>query len=258
MELHTVGQASDPGIWRGYREAEKVNIGIANDRFEMKAYLENVFHTIRDGIFVVDLDLTVVWMNRWIETTFASRMPLVGKKCYEAFWDRKDPCEKCPGAGTIETGLPKTQVTAYPSGNHPSQWFEISMFRLEDAEGNVIGTTHQIKDITERKKVEGLLRDEIAQRRMLVEQSRDGIVVLDSNGKVFEANKHYADMLGYTLEEVRELYVWGWDTQWSREELLEMIRTVDDTGDHFETRHRRKDGSYYDVEISTNGTVYRN
>jgi PAS domain S-box-containing protein len=38
--------------------------------------------------------------------------------------------------------------------------------------------------------------------------------------------------------------------------VLEMIRTVDEAGDHFETRHRRKDGSVYDVEISTNGAIY--
>ncbi|MEJ2041008.1 MAG: ATP-binding protein, partial [Desulfosarcinaceae bacterium] len=35
-----------------------------------------------------------------------------------------------------------------------------------------------------------------------------------------------------------------------------MIRSVDEGGDHFETLHRRKDGSIYDVEISTNGAVY--
>jgi PAS domain S-box-containing protein len=109
----------------------------------------------------------------------------------------------------------------------------------------------------EFKKVEKLLRDEIFWRRILIEESRDGIVILDRNGKVYEANKQYADMLGYSMEEVRQLYIWDWDTQFTKEILLEMIRTVDDAGDHFETRHLRKDGTLIDVEISTNGAVYR-
>jgi PAS domain S-box-containing protein len=86
---------------------------------------------------------------------------------------------------------------------------------------------------------------------------QDGIVVLDQNGKVYEANQQYAQMLGYSMEEVKQLYVWDWDTQWTKEQLLEKIRTVDEKGDHFETYHRRKDGTLYDVEISTNGSVYR-
>lgn len=109
----------------------------------------------------------------------------------------------------------------------------------------------------ELKKVEELLRDEIYWRRILTEESRDGIVVLDQNGKVYEANKRYADILGYSMEEVYHLYVWDWDTNFVKEELLEMIRKVDDAGDHFETRHLRKDGTFIDVEISTNGAIYR-
>ena len=109
----------------------------------------------------------------------------------------------------------------------------------------------------ELKKVEELLWDEIYWRRILIEESRDGIVVLDQNGKVYEANKRYADMLGYSMEEVRQLHVWDWDTQFVKEELLEMLQTVDDAGDHFETHHRRKDGTFIDVEISTNGAIYR-
>ena len=114
-----------------------------------------------------------------------------------------------------------------------------------------------ISDITEQKRSEALLRDEIAQRRMLVDQSRDGIVVIDQNGQVYEANRQYAAMLGCTMEETRALFVWDWDTNFPKETLLEMIRSVDGTGDHFETLHKRKDGTFYEVEISTSATFYR-
>ena len=66
---------------------------------------------------------------------------------------------------------------------------------------------------------------------------------------------HVVNFFCCGAEEVRELYVWDWDLQWSRDELKEMIRSVDPAGDHFETRHRRKDGTYFDVEVSTNGAV---
>jgi PAS domain-containing protein len=44
-------------------------------------------------------------------------------------------------------------------------------------------------------------------------------------------------------------------SDWGKKQLLNMLKSVDDTGAHFETRHRRKDGTVYDVEISTNGAV---
>jgi PAS domain S-box-containing protein len=110
-------------------------------------------------------------------------------------------------------------------------------------------------DVTERKRMEGTLADEATRQRILMDQSRDGIVVLDGDGKVYEVNQRFADMLGYSLEEARELNVWDWEFQYPPEQVKEMIRTVDEKGDHFETRHRRKDGTVYDVEISTNGAV---
>jgi len=112
-----------------------------------------------------------------------------------------------------------------------------------------------IRDTTERKQAEEALADEATRRCIMIDQSRDGIVILDENGKVYEANQQFAEMLGYTPEEVRQLSVFDWEYLYPREQVLEMIRTVDKAGDHFETQHRRKDGSTYDVEISTNGAV---
>ena len=113
------------------------------------------------------------------------------------------------------------------------------------------------QDITERKEAERRLQEEMDRRRLLVEQSRDGIVVLDEAGGVVEANEEYARQLGYTVEEVLKLHVWDWNTDYTKEELLVLLREVGPGGQghHFETRHRRKDGTYITVELSNNGAV---
>jgi diguanylate cyclase (GGDEF)-like protein/PAS domain S-box-containing protein len=111
-------------------------------------------------------------------------------------------------------------------------------------------------DITERKKAEEALADEVSRRRLLFDQSRDGIFVLDENGKVYEANQRFAEMLGYSPEEVPQLHMWDFDAQLTREELLQMARDVNDTGSHVESRLRRKDGTVFDAEISASGAIY--
>lgn len=113
-----------------------------------------------------------------------------------------------------------------------------------------------IRNITGRIRAQQILSDEAVRRRILIEQSRDGIVILDQDGRVYESNQRFADMLGYTMEEMKNLHVFNWEFQYPREQVVEMIRTVDEKGDHFETKHRRKDGTIYDVEISTNGAMF--
>ncbi len=99
------------------------------------------------------------------------------------------------------------------------------------------------------------LQVEASRRHILLDKSRDGIVVLDQNCKVCEANPRFAEMLGYSSEEVRQFHVWDWDDQWSREQLLELAKQNEANGHCFETRHRRKDGTCFDVEISSNEAV---
>jgi PAS domain S-box-containing protein len=132
---------------------------------------------------------------------------------------------------------------------------EISSSVIKDSAGKV-KTVAQIMDITERKQMEKELADEATRRRILVEQSRDGIVILDREGKVYEANRRFAEMLGYSSEEMLKLQVWDWEYLYPPEQVKEMLRTVDETGDHFETRHRRKDGTTLEVEISTNAAIF--
>jgi diguanylate cyclase (GGDEF)-like protein/PAS domain S-box-containing protein len=99
--------------------------------------------------------------------------------------------------------------------------------------------------------------------RALLEQASDGIHILDRHGKVIEVSNSFCQMLGYGKEELLGLHPKDWDASFNLEDLEEMI----ETGFHgqgrnrFETRHRRKDGTVFDVEITTcrmvsDGAVY--
>jgi PAS domain S-box len=138
-------------------------------------------------------------------------------------------------------------------GNH--KWVR-ARGHAKMSEGKVVKVTGSLQDITERKLAENALEMESMKRRILIEQSADGIVIIDQNGKVFEANKKFATMLGYTEEEVSSLYMWDWDTHYTREQLLEMVRLADEVGVVHETKQRRKDGTLIDVEVSGNGAIF--
>ena len=108
-----------------------------------------------------------------------------------------------------------------------------------------------IRDITDRKRAAAALAEEVTRRRVLFEQSKDGIIVFDASGKTIEANQSFAGMLGYSVEEMRQLYVWDYDDHMTRDQILEGMREVRSAPITLETRHRRKDGTLVDVEISS-------
>lgn len=90
--------------------------------------------------------------------------------------------------------------------------------------------------------------------RTLMMTSMDGIHIMDTQGNVVEANDAFCNMLGYTREEVSGLNVADWEAQSSREELQKGFKNLIGQCKLFETKHRRKDGTLIDVEVSVNGT----
>ena len=109
-----------------------------------------------------------------------------------------------------------------------------------------------IADITEAKKFEEAIARESHKNRMLLQRASDGVHILDETGVVIEASESFCRMLGYTRDEVIGMGVARWDTQFSPEEVARVVarqfeRPVLST---FETVHRRKDGSVFDVEVT--------
>ena len=82
-----------------------------------------------------------------------------------------------------------------------------------------------------------------------METSTDSIYVLDTEGNLQEANAAFLRRRGYAPAEAKGLNVSDWDAQWTREQLQEKLRRLVGRSVVFETRHRCKDGSLFDVEV---------
>jgi PAS domain S-box-containing protein len=87
----------------------------------------------------------------------------------------------------------------------------------------------------------------------LIDNAKLGMVVIDQSHQVLEANQRFADMLGYTLDEVRGLHTWDWESVSSEEDIRNNFVDLSRVDFNIETKHRRKDGSLIDVEVSGTG-----
>ena len=124
-------------------------------------------------------------------------------------------------------------------------YINVHFFILKDAQGNTVKTYGVIQDITERKKAQESLKDSEQRYRNLFDQANEGLILLSKDGKLVEVNQAFAEMHGYTVEEmknldIRELDVLREGAFEARAELMQRI----DAGEvaRFEVEHYHKDG----------------
>jgi PAS domain S-box-containing protein len=76
-----------------------------------------------------------------------------------------------------------------------------------------------VSDISDRKQIEITLEKQLIYNKTLLTNSFDGIVIIDSMGNLVECNSSFAEMLGYSLEEIPNLSIYDIDVRWTKEEL---------------------------------------
>ena len=128
---------------------------------QAERFLSNVFSSIQDGLSILDTNLTIVRVNSTMEKWYSYAMPLIGKKCYEAYHGRDIPCETCPTRLTIETGQAACKVVPKRvAGGKIVGWLELYSFPLVDKPtGHMTGVIEYVRDITERREAEKGLAD---------------------------------------------------------------------------------------------------
>ncbi|MBS1912664.1 MAG: PAS domain S-box protein [Bacteroidetes bacterium] len=78
-----------------------------------------------------------------------------------------------------------------------------SAYLMRDVSGKPVHMIGAMTDLTERKKVEDALRESEERYRRIVETAQEGIIMIDGEGRIRFANARMSEMLGYSLEEMR-------------------------------------------------------
>ncbi len=108
-----------------------------------------------------------------------------------------------------------------------------------------------IHDITDRKLAEENLRLSEEKYRTILKTALDGFLILDINGNIIEANESYSELSGYSIDELREMHIINLSAVYNLESLNAKISEIKNGRSlRYETKHKRKDGTIYDVEVS--------
>lgn len=121
---------------------------------ESESLLKDVFESIRDGISVLDTDLTIRRLNTVMKEWYFKNRPLEGRKCHECFHDSPEPCDPCPVVRSIESGKVEREILPGLPGS-AIEWIELFSYPIKDPHsGQVTGVVEFVRDITRRRQAE--------------------------------------------------------------------------------------------------------
>jgi len=152
-----------------------------------------------EEIYVTDPEThKILFANRKMEERFGKN--IVGKKCYRVLQNLREPCSFCNIEQISGKNLGKSYVRNLQNQRN-KRWYRCVGKIIKWPGGKHVRYGLAI-DITEQKKIEEALQASEERFRMIVENSHDGITIVDDDFKIIYVNSQLSRMVGYPKEEM--------------------------------------------------------
>jgi len=162
--------------------------------------------TMNDGLVAVDRDMRITVLNDRSREIFGVKGDLTGRSLLE-FVDPDQQEVLTQQHALRQSGYSDPyELRARRLDGTPIE-VVVSPSRLNDADGNYVGSFGVIRDVTETKRLEAKRRSAEAKIRTIVEHASDLITVLDGRGRIVFESPSLERMLGYRPEEILGRFV---------------------------------------------------
>ncbi len=209
---------------------------------ESEKKYRNLVEKINEVIYTVDQKGIVSYVSPSIELLIGySPSELMGRRIIE-FVHQEDLPRLIKNVQSILSGQTVSNEYRILTKSGEIRWVRSSSSPIYMG-NQVIGLRGLLMDMTERKQAEAALRSSEERYRTLFDTSPDGIVITTVDGNFLEANQAYQDMLGYTVEELKDIHFRSITPEkWHEPEAEAMKSFMGQGYGTFEKEYIRKDG----------------
>ena len=166
------------------------------------SFLENVFSTVGDGVYVTDEQGCIVKANPALAAMLGySQAELIGKNSMDFIAQEKTDASVLPELmrQLLSRGVVENYEAQWRKKNGTPVQVELKVTLLKNSSGAMIGAVSAVRDITLRKLSEEALRESEQRFRVLANSAPDAIIYLDSQGKIIFWNQGAQKMYGYDV-----------------------------------------------------------
>ncbi|MBW1988651.1 MAG: PAS domain S-box protein [Deltaproteobacteria bacterium] len=215
---------------------------------ESNTRLLSILEALQDGIYIVNEDFTVEYMNRAMRAHWAGHE---GTKCYEVLSGLDQPCPWCRAREIFDQG--EAVQWEYHSPDE-TRIFEVTELPLAGPDGKM-SKLAIFRDVTSFRKQEERLRVTEQDYTRLFENVSSGVYISSKRGRFLDANPALLRMLGYETKEEflnidirKDLYLNPEDRDRFQQMIEKEGRVVD-----WEVDFKRKDGTPIHILLTAHG-----
>ena len=187
--------------------------------------------------------------RRWLVDYRLGDRDIIGQSHYEIFSEIPERWKAVHRRG-MNGEIEQVDEDNFVRSDGTVQWLRWVVRPWYTAAGVVGGIVIFTEDITEQKKVEEILH----RYELLAAHSRDIILFMNrDDGQILEANAAAVKAYGYSREKLLKFTIHDLRAVETRDLTADQMEVAYEQGIQFETVHRRKDGSTFPVEVSSQG-----